>query len=93
MDTQFDRLVDRFEDEIKAGNSPKIEAFVDEWLQESGQCVIRELIWLEVFYLAKHGLPMRASDYARFGDEASDHARRAIEEYVRTIAEPQEPRR
>ena len=59
MHTQFDRLLDRYEAELRAGDSPTIESYLTQTDEESKPRVLRELISLEIHYRVKlcHRLP------------------------------------
>lgn len=82
MDTDFDNnLIDRFEDEIKAGKSPKIESFLSYWPEESKQNILFELISLEIFHGIKQGRQFGDADYSRFGEAASNHAERVRNQF------------
>jgi serine/threonine protein kinase len=74
MDTQFDRLVDQFESELRSGNSPPIESYLNQADEESKPLVLRELISLEIFYRVKFLQNVQLEDYARFGRDALVHA-------------------
>ncbi|MDX1927620.1 MAG: bifunctional serine/threonine-protein kinase/formylglycine-generating enzyme family protein [Pirellulaceae bacterium] len=74
MHTQFDRLVDQFEAELRAGNSPPIESYLTQADEESKPRVLCELISLELYYRIKLLQEVKLEDYARFGIEALAHA-------------------
>ena len=74
MHTQFDRLVDQFEVELRSGNSPPIESYLTQTDEESKPQVLRELISLEIHYRLKLVQEVKLEDYARFGKDALAHA-------------------
>ena len=74
MHTQFDRLVDQFEAELRSGNSPPIESYLTQADEESKPRVLRELISLEIYYRVKLQQEVKHEDYARFGNDALVHA-------------------
>lgn len=80
MDTQFDKLVDQFENDLKSGRAPAIEDYLAIWPEESKDRILKELISLEVFYHLKRGDSINASDYARFGQTAAVYAEMALKE-------------
>jgi len=80
MNTSFDKTIDKFEDELRSGNSPRIESHLHDLSESSQQTILPELISLEIFYRAQQGLPVRISDYARFGQASAIHAERLIQD-------------
>lgn len=74
MHTQFDRLVDQFEAELRSGNSPPIESYLTQTDEASKPRVLRELISLEIHYRDKLLQKVNLEDYARFGKDALVHA-------------------
>ena len=82
MDTDFEnRLLEQFEDEIRAGKSPQIENYIGQWSEESRPEVLLELISLEIFHHFKKGRLVSNPDYARFGNSAAEHAELIIALY------------
>ena len=61
----FDRLCDRFEDAMGAGNFPPIESYLQLVPTASQPELIRELILIETFHLARGGKPIDWDDYHR----------------------------
>lgn len=78
MHTQFDRLIDEFERELKSENSPDIESYVSQFPAELLDPMTRELISLEIFYRAKRGNDVLASDYDRFGAASVAYAQKTL---------------
>ena len=74
MHTQFDQLFDLFEAELRSGNSPPIESYLTQTVEESKPRVLRELISLEIYYRVKLLQNVQLEDYARFGKDALVHA-------------------
>lgn len=75
VDTDFEnKLIDQFENEIKAGDSPQIENYLGQWPEESRSAILLELISLEIFHNLKKGRSVSNPDYARFGNSAANHA-------------------
>ena len=75
-----DRLIDQFEDDIKAGTSPDIECVLALLPDDSRQRILLELISIEVFHSVRKGRQVSNTSYARFGEEAVDHANRVREQ-------------
>ncbi len=75
VDTDFDnQLIDWFEDEIRAGESPEIEGFLALCPEDSKQRILLELISIEIFHRIKKGRPVSNSDYGRFGEVGENHS-------------------
>jgi hypothetical protein len=82
VETDFDnKLLDRFEDDIKSGTSTGIESFLALCPADSKQRILLELISIEIFHCVKKGRRVRNSDYSRFGEEAENHANRLREQF------------
>lgn len=80
MGTTFDHTIDGFEAELKSGKSPRIESHLHDHSDSSQKSLIPELISLEIFYRIQQGLPVKISDYARFGQASVIHAEKVIDE-------------
>lgn len=81
MESDFtDKQIDQFEDELKAGDSPEIERYLEKWPAESRPEILLELIALEIFHGIR-GRRVANSDYARFGENAATHAEKFRQEY------------
>ncbi|QEG22206.1 protein kinase domain-containing protein [Mariniblastus fucicola] len=78
MQTQFDKLADQFETDLKSGNSPSIDAWLNQVPEVSRPQLLLDLISLEIFYRRKSGQTLKVSDYARFGESAVVHAEQLI---------------
>ncbi|MEM7456097.1 MAG: protein kinase [Planctomycetota bacterium] len=79
MDTRFDKLIDRFEHELRSHGKADIDQYLGDCSSEKQkEAVLRELISLEVFYRAKAGQAVHADDYARYGETAVEQAGRAL---------------
>ena len=78
MHTQFDRLIDEFERELKSGDSPEIESYVSQFPAELQEPMTRELISLEIFYRVKRGNDVLASEYDRFGATSVAYAQKTL---------------
>jgi eukaryotic-like serine/threonine-protein kinase len=81
-----DRLIDKFEDDIKTGTSPDIESVLALLPEHSRQRILLELISIEVFHGVRKGRQVGNTSYARFGEEAVDHANRIREQCSRSAA-------
>ena len=79
-----DRLIDQFEDDIKTGTSPSIESVLALLPEDSRQRILLELISIEVFHSVKRGRQVSNTSYARFGEEAVDHANRVQEQFTKS---------
>ena len=55
MDTRSDNLLDLFETELRSGNAPSIEAYLERSEEQSRPRILRELISLEIYYGLKDG--------------------------------------
>ena len=60
---RFDRLCDRFEEAMGAGNFPPIESYLQLAPTASQPELLRELILIETFHLARGGKPIDWDDY------------------------------
>ncbi len=78
MHTQFDRLLDRYEAELRSGDAPTIESYLTQTDEESKPRVLRELISLEIHYRVKLLQNVKLEDYARFGKDALVHAEQVL---------------
>jgi serine/threonine protein kinase len=76
-----DRLIDQFEDDIKTGTSPDIESVLALLPEDSRQRILLELISIEVFHYVRKGRHIGNTTYARFGEEAVNHASRVLEQF------------
>ncbi len=79
-------LIDRFEDDIKAGTPTDIESFLARCPEDAKQRMLLELISIEIFHRVKKGRRVGNSDggnsdYSRFGEEAENHANRLQEQF------------
>ncbi len=75
MKTDFDnRLIDQFEDDIKAGKSPDIENVLARLPEDLKQRMLLELISIEVFHSVVKRRPVRNAGYTWFGEQAVNHA-------------------
>ncbi len=87
MNTQFDRFVDQFENELKSGSSPQIDSYLSQAPSGSKQRILMELISLEIYYRLKQAMPFNVTGYVRFGQTAVNHAEGVFEEFSRDQAE------
>lgn len=62
---RFDRLCDRFEDAMGAGNFPPIESYLQLAPTASQPGLLSELILIETFHLTRGGKPIDWDDYHR----------------------------
>jgi len=73
--TDFDdKLIDQFEDDVKAGKSPDIESVLARLPEDSRQRMLLELISIEVFHCVVKRRPVRNAGYNWFGEQAVNHA-------------------
>ncbi|MEO9593466.1 serine/threonine-protein kinase [Rhodopirellula bahusiensis] len=79
MNSSFDILLDRFEEEFRCGRQPTIETYLKEVDERSHPQVLAELISLEIYYRLKQGTSISIAQYARFGQEAATHAEAVLE--------------
>lgn len=82
-----DKLIDQFEDDIKKGTSPDIESVLALLPEDSRQRILLELISIEIYHSIKRGRQVNNDSYARFGEDAVDHANR-VQEQLRRAAVP-----
>ncbi len=83
--TDFDnRLIDQFEDDIKAGKSPEIERCLARLDDDSKQRILFDLISIEVFHGVRKGRNVVPADYSRFGEEAENFVRKQVDDLKAT---------
>jgi serine/threonine protein kinase/tetratricopeptide (TPR) repeat protein len=62
---RYDRVCDRFEEEVCSGKLPSIELYLERVPAFSRQEVLRELLLIETYHLAHSGKPVEWDEYRR----------------------------
>ncbi len=85
---RFDRLCDRFEEAMGAGNFPPIESYLQLAPTASQPELLRELILIETFHLARGGKPIDWDDYHRRFPAFTELLRLVQTQYSNQIQSP-----
>ena len=82
------RLIDQFEDEVKAGNTPQIESFLEQWPEESRHEIVLELISIEIYHRVRNGKPFHKLEFETFGTKAVEHAKTVYAQLNHAVLKP-----